>query len=125
MPGPRGLRADQQRDLDVLERDHRVGGGDHAVQERECAVVQLHHHALQRLLRFLVGNLEHLQDHRLVLAEHFAARDPEKQAVADLAGGARHCDANGLVGHGRLPGEGPNISGLALLRSTGAIRSLL
>src|SRR5258706_11164553 len=54
------------------------------------------------LLRFLVGNLEHLQDYRLVLSEHLAARDPEKQAVADLAGGARHCDANGLVGHGRL-----------------------
>jgi len=37
------------------------------VQQREGAVVELHHHALQRLLRFLVGNLEHLQDHRLGL----------------------------------------------------------
>ena len=59
------------------------------------AVVELHHDALQRLLRLLVGNLEHLQDHRLVLAEHLAAGDPEEQAVADLAGGAGDGDAHG------------------------------
>ena len=64
-------------------------------QQRERAVVELHHHALQRLLRLLVGDLQQLQDHRLVLAEHFAAGDPEQQAVADLAGGAGDGDANG------------------------------
>ena len=50
---------------------------------------------LQRLLRLLVGNLEQLQDHRLVLAEHVAAGDAEQQAVADLAGGAGDGDADG------------------------------
>ena len=68
---------------------------DHAGQQREGAVVQLHHHALQRLLRLVVGNLQQLQDHRLVVAEHVAGGDAEQQAVADLAGGAGDGDANG------------------------------
>ena len=40
------------------------------------------------------------KDHRLALAEHFAAGDPEKKAVADLTGGAGDGDANGFAGHG-------------------------
>ena len=41
------------------------------------------------------GDLQHLQDHRLVGAEHLAGGDAEQQAVADLAGGAGHGDSNG------------------------------
>jgi hypothetical protein len=97
--GAARARADEQRDFHVLERHHGIRGGDHAVQERKGAVVELHHHALQRFLRFFVRNLEHLQDHRLALAEHFTAGDTEKQRVADLAGGAGDGNADGLVGH--------------------------
>ena len=68
---------------------------DHAGEQREGAVVELHHHALERLLRLLVGDLEQLQDDRLVLAEHLAGRDAKQQGVADLAGGAGDGDANG------------------------------
>jgi len=56
------------------------------VQQREGAVVELHHHALQSLLRALIGNFQQLKDNRLVFAEHFAAGDAEQQAVANLAG---------------------------------------
>jgi hypothetical protein len=101
--GAARARTHQQRHVHVLERGLRVRGAHHRLQQREGAVVELHHHALQRLLRLLVGDLEQLQDHRLVLAEHLAAGDPEQQAVADLAGGAGHGDAHGLL-HLGLPG---------------------
>jgi hypothetical protein len=54
--------------------------GLHSGEQREGAVVEFHHHALERLLRLLVGNLEQLQDHRLVLAEHLSRGDPEQEA---------------------------------------------
>jgi len=92
-------RAHQQRHLGVLERDHRIRGWDHAVQQRKRAVVELHHHAPERFLRLLVRNLEQLQDHRLILAEHLAAGNAKQQAVADLAGSASDGDANGGFRH--------------------------
>jgi hypothetical protein len=92
-------RADQQRDLDVLEGDHRVGGRDHAVEEGEGAVVELHHHALERFLRLFIRNFEQLQNDRLVLSQHLAAGDAKQKAVADLAGGAGDGDAYGGFGH--------------------------
>ena len=50
---------------------------------------------LQRRLRLVDRQLEQLQDHRLVAAEHFAGGDAEQEAVADLAGGAGDGDADG------------------------------
>ena len=44
--------ADQQSDVDVFECDHRIIGTDHAGQQRERAVFQFHHHALERGLGF-------------------------------------------------------------------------
>ena len=81
-------RADQQRVVGVLEGGHRVAVGFHAGQQREGAVVQLHHHALERLLGLFVGDFEQLQDDRLVLAQHFAGGDAEQQGVTDLTSGA-------------------------------------
>ena len=60
------------------------------------------------------GKLEELQDHRLIGPQHFAVGDAEKQAVADLAGGAGHGNANGVfhavllarVGHARAADSG-------------------
>jgi hypothetical protein len=103
MPGP---RADQQRVIGVLEGGVRVAVRLHARQQRERAVLELHHHALERLLRLLVGDLQQLQDHWLVLAEHLAGGDAEQQGIADLAGGAGHGHANGLLAHERTPGKG-------------------
>jgi hypothetical protein len=96
------MRTDQQRVVGVLEGGHRVAVRLHAGQQREGAVVDLHHHALQRLLRAFGGHFQQLQDHRLVLAEHFARSDAEQQGIADLAGGAGHGHADGFLAHGRL-----------------------
>ncbi len=98
-PRPARTRADEQCDSGVLERGVRIRMRAHSREQRERAVVEFHHHALERLLRFLVGDLEQLQDDRLVGAEHLAAGDPEEQAVADLAGGAGHGHANGGFRH--------------------------
>ena len=89
--------ADQQAHVGVLERDVGVVGGDHAGEQREGAVFQLHHHALDGLLG--LGQVEQLQDDGLVLAQHFATGDAEQQAVADLAGGAGDSNAHGGFAH--------------------------
>jgi hypothetical protein len=47
--------------------------------------------------------VEQLKDDRLILAEHFAGGDAEKQAVTDLAGGAGNRDAHGGFGHDAAP----------------------
>ena len=81
-----GPRTDEQRHVHTVERLARVVGRDHAGQQREGAVVQLHHDALQRAHGR--GDLEQVEDHRLVGAEHGAAGDAEDEGVADLARGA-------------------------------------
>ncbi len=46
--GAARTRADQQGVVDILEGDIGVIGGDHTVQGRERAIIQLHDHAIQR-----------------------------------------------------------------------------
>ena len=86
-------RADQHGDLGILERDFRIIGDDDLLQQRERAILQLHHHAPQ--CRQRGRDFQQLQDDRLVAAEHVAIGDAEQQGVADLAGGAGDGDANG------------------------------
>src|SRR5690606_30379053 len=81
-------RTHQQGVVSVLERSCRVVGGAHTVQQREGAVVEFHDHALERLERRC--DLQQLQLHRLILAEHVARRDPEQQGVTDLTCCARY-----------------------------------
>ena len=45
--------------------------------------------------RLVDRQLEELEDHRLVLAEHFSRGDAKEEGVADLAGGASDGDADG------------------------------
>ena len=90
-------RTDEQRVVDALERLRRVVAGLDAVQQRERAVLELHHDAVQRAERG--RDLEHRQDDRLVGAEQITACDAEDEAVTDLTGGAGHCDSNGVF-HG-------------------------
>jgi hypothetical protein len=89
--GLAGHGADEQGDVGVTEGDVGVVGPDHRVEQRERAVVELHGDTLERAERR--GDLEHLQDDRLVVAEHGAAGDAEQQRVADLAGSAGDGDA--------------------------------
>jgi hypothetical protein len=64
-------------------------------QQREGAVVQFHHHALQGLQRR--GNFQQLQDHRLIGTQHAAGSDAESHGVADVASSAGDDNANGLI----------------------------
>ena len=85
---PAGRRRRPEGDIGVV-------GGDHAGQQREGAVFEFHHHALDGLLG--LGQVEQLEDDRLVFAEHFAGGDAEQQAITDLAGGAGDGNAHGAL----------------------------
>jgi hypothetical protein len=101
---PRAARAGahEQRVVGVFERGFRIAVRLHAGQQRKGAVFEFHHHALERVLGFLVGDLQHLQDHRLILAQHLAGGDAKQQGVADLAGSAGDGHADGGFAHRRL-----------------------
>ena len=100
-PGAARAGADEHGNVDVLERHLGVRGAAHAGEQGKCAVLELHHDALQGGLRLVDRQLQHLQLHGLVAAEHFAAGNPEEQAVTDLTGSAGDCYADGLF-HRRL-----------------------
>ncbi|MDT4867933.1 hypothetical protein FQZ97_1028680 [compost metagenome] len=104
--GTAGARADQQGVVGVLEGGHRVAVGFHAGQQREGAVVEFHHHALERLLGLLVGDFQQLQDHGLVFAQHFARGDAEQQGVTNLTCGTGDGNTNGLFAHGENSRKG-------------------
>ena len=76
-------RADQQRDVAILEGDLGIVGRDDPVQRRERAVVEFHDHALQRAEGR--RDLEQVQIDRLIGAEHLAGGDAEGECIADLA----------------------------------------
>jgi len=90
-------RADQHGDLHILEGYLGVVGDDDTLQQRKCAIFQLHHYPLDCCHG--LRDVEQLQNHRLIFAEHLTAGDAKQQAVADLAGGASHCDSNGGFSH--------------------------
>ncbi len=103
------LCSHQQRDVAIPKGALRIVGGDHAGQQREGAVVDLHHHAPQRLLRLLVGDLQQLQNDGLLGAEHVSVGDPEQQAVPDLSGGTGDRDAHGGFHWGGLLKSGDSV----------------
>ena len=55
-------RADEQRDVGILERNLGVGRARHAGQQRKGAIVEFHHDALERRLRLVDRQLQQLQD---------------------------------------------------------------
>ena len=77
--------------------------GFHTGQQRERAIFQFHHHALERFLGFLVRNFQQLKNDGLVFAQHFARGDTEQQGIADLTSGASNGHANGLFTHEKSP----------------------
>ena len=92
-------RTNQQCDIGVLEGFLRIGGTDHAGEQREGAVFEFHHAALQRSLGLFHRQFQHLQNDRLVLAEHFARGDAIQQRITDLAGSTGDGNTDGLL-HG-------------------------
>ena len=70
------------------------------MHERERTVVQLH---LDRFQHFQCrSDFEQLQDHRLILAQHFTGSNTENQRVTDLTSGTSHRYANRLFHHAFL-----------------------
>ena len=74
----------------------------HAREQRKSAILQFHHDALERVLRLFVGNLQQLQNHRLIRTQHRATGNTEQQGVANLAGRAGYRHTNGGLTHGKL-----------------------
>ena len=93
MPSLRGIEPTSSTHDVPVERGLGVGGGLDADEQRVGAVLQLHHHALERRQRGL--DLEQAQHHRLVGAEELTARDAVDERVADLARGAGDGDVDG------------------------------
>lgn len=95
-PCPRpGAGSDQQGQAHTIEDLLGIGTDLHPGQQRESAVVEFHHHTLERLQCRL--DLEQPQLDRTVRAQQRAAGQAEQQAVADLAGGAGNGDLEGLA----------------------------
>ena len=84
-------RAHQHRDVAILEGDPCVVRRRDLVERQKRAVVQLHHHALDRSLRG--GDLQQIQIDGLVQAQHVARGDAKCERISDLAGGP--CDRDG------------------------------
>jgi hypothetical protein len=97
-----GAGAHQQRVVGVLEGPGGVAVRLHAGQQREGAVFEFHHHALERLLGFLVRDFQQLQDDRLVLAQHLPGGNAKQQGVTDLTSSACDGNSDGLFHGGRL-----------------------
>ena len=92
-----GPRADEQGDVHPVERLGRVVVDVDPGEQREGAVVELHRRALGGLDR--LGDLQQGQVDRGVGPQQVSAGDPEQERVADLAGGARHCNFDWALTH--------------------------
>ncbi|CKQ80443.1 Uncharacterised protein [Mycobacterium tuberculosis] len=92
-----GAGSDQQGQAHTIEDLLGIGTDLHPGQQRESAVVEFHHHTLERLQCRL--DLEQPQLDRTVRAQQRAAGQAEQQAVADLAGGAGNGDLERTSAH--------------------------
>src|SRR5690606_7754882 len=88
-------RPHEERGVGAVEGDAGVVRRFDPVQQREGAVLQLHDHALEGPPRWRDRGEAALDG--LVLAEHVPGGYADQQGVADLAGCAGDCDANGLL----------------------------
>jgi hypothetical protein len=68
-----------------------------AFEQRERAVIELHHHAAERGQRRL--DFDEMQDDGLVRTEHRAGRDAEQEGITDLTGGTGNSDTDGISAH--------------------------
>ena len=98
MPGPRGRAPTSRARLTPSKTLFASSPISTPASVRERAVVELHHDALERLQGR--RDLEQPQLDRAVGTEQRTAREPEQQAVADLAGGAGDGDLDGCSAHG-------------------------
>ena len=91
--------ADEQCPVDAVETGTQVGRGHSALEQREGAVVQFHSNAFQRRQRRL--DLDHVNNDRLIRAEHLAGGDPKQQGITDLTGRTGHRNTNWFFTHSK------------------------
>ena len=90
--------ADEQGQLGAVEHLSGVRADLHVCEQRERAVLQLHDRALQS--GQCGRDLEQPQPDGALTAQEVSVRDPEEQAVADLAGGSGDGHGDGCEAHG-------------------------
>ena len=73
--------------------------GTHAGEQGEGAILQLHHHALQGLLRLFQRHFEQFENHRLIAAQHLTRGNTKQDGVTDLAGSTGHGNTHRLFAH--------------------------
>ncbi len=95
--------ANQQGNVSILECCHRIAVCGDAGQQRECAIVDFHDHALQRFLCFFVRDFKQLQNDRLIFAEQVAVGDAEQKGIADLTSGAGNGNTQRGLSHVESP----------------------
>ena len=78
--------ADQQGPVGAIESLIKIRSSHHFVEQRKGAVIQFHHHALQR--SHAGFDLDEPQIHRLVRTKNKTGCDAKKKRVADLASSA-------------------------------------
>ena len=88
----------------ILECDASIVGGHHFVEGREGAVVEFHHHTLQR--RQGGRDFEQVQVDRLIGTEHGAGGHTEGEGIADLTGGTGDRYVQGLLHSSSSPKRG-------------------
>ncbi len=101
-PGSARPRADQHRDVAVLERAARVVRRRNLVERAESAIVELHHHALHR--GGSGGYFQQIEIDRLVGPEHLTRGDAKRERIADVSRGAGDRDGDWLF-HGTTLGQ--------------------
>jgi hypothetical protein len=95
MPCLRGTDPTRSAQFTPLKPSLRSAVGTTPLQQRKSAVIEFHHHALQRGQRRF--DLHQVQDDRLVRAEHGSGGDPKEEGISDLPGRAGDRYTNGGV----------------------------
>ena len=78
-----GHRPDEQRDIGITKCNVCIIGAHHAVEQRECTVIELHLHAGQRTE--CGCHFQELQNDLCIRSEHRARCNSEDEAVSDLS----------------------------------------
>ena len=90
-----GFSTNQERDVGILKSVVRVISSFDTSNQRESTVDQFHDDAFKRTHRR--GNLDQLQNDRLVRTQQFASSDFKQDGVTDSSGSTGNRYANGLL----------------------------
>ena len=90
-----GHAAHEQGPVHTAEAFVEAGGRNHALEQREGAVVEFHHYAAEGLECGF--DFDQVEDDRLSGSEHRARGDAEQEGVANLTGSAGDSDTDGSV----------------------------